>query len=294
MEFDLIQTYFHRQAKHPEIKLGNGDDCALLQSNKVLAFSIDTLAKGTHFTDTISPFDLGYRALAVNLSDLAAMGAKPLAFLLALTIPQEDANWLTEFSKGLFSLADSFQLDLIGGNTTQGPLSITIQIIGELPEGQALKRHSARVGDDIYVTGILGEAAFHLKNAQKLTTPIPRIHFAEKLLPHAHAAIDISDGLTQDLSHILTASKCGALLNFAEIPTKHPLEYALFGGEDYELCFTAPKTAREAIKTLQNSTNTPVSIIGEIIEKPGLWHIENQIWQELPIKGYQHFGAPSQ
>lgn len=275
MEFDLIHKYFHRPSKNPQVLLGNGDDCALIQTNQTLAFSIDTLVYGTHFTDSISPFDLGYRALAVNLSDLAAMGAKPVAFLLALTLPNPDDVWLSEFSRGLFSLADSFSMDLIGGNTTQGPLAITIQIIGTLPQGKALKRSNAKTGDDMYVTGILGLG---------LVKPTPRILFAQALLDLAHAAIDISDGLTQDLSHILAASKLGAVIDLHKIPGSH-----FDQGEDYELCFTAPKATATAIETLATTMNVPLSKIGHIIEKPGLWQIENGQYVKLPIKGYQHF-----
>lgn len=291
MEFNLIQKFFHRPSRQKNILLGNGDDCTLLKSTQILAFSIDTLVQNTHFTDNISPFDLGYRALAVNLSDLAAMGAKPLAFLLALTLPAQDENWLADFAKGLFSLADQYQLDLIGGNTTQGPLAITIQIIGELPQNQALKRSNAKADDDIYVTGTLGEAAFLLKTHNQLLAPTPRIHFAEKLLSLAHAAIDISDSLTQDLAHILAASKLGAEIDYAQIPTQRPVEFALFGGEDYELCFTAPQHNRNAIELLAQSHHVPLSRIGRIITEPGLWHIDKGERIALPIKGYQHFGA---
>ncbi len=280
MEFDLIQTFFQRPAKHRGVILGNGDDCALLQSKHTLAFSTDSLIEGTHFIQNeITPADLGYRALAVNLSDLSAMGASPLAFLLSLTLPHVDEAWLALFSKGLFSLADEYHIDLIGGNTTTGSLAITIQIIGTLPTGKALLRSAAKVGDPIYVTGRLGE---------KKVRPTPRIHFASHLLPLAHAAIDISDGLTQDLSHILNASHCGAVLDLSSLPT-HNLDAALYGGEDYELCFTAPLSEHEALVKMALETNTPLSRIGEIVQKPGLWQVHNQTWTPLKVKGYQHF-----
>jgi len=278
MEFQLIERYFQRQAKRPEVVLGNGDDCALLQSKHTLAISIDTLVEGTHFLQSqIAPLDLGYRALAVNLSDLAAMGAKPLSFLLALTLPQNDQQWLTEFSQGLFSLADSFDCELIGGNITKGPLAITIQITGKLPTGKALKRSGAKAEDNIFVTGTLGVSPVR---------PTPRIDFAAGLLDLAHAAIDISDGLIQDLNHLAQASAVGASLVLPDIPC-HEIEKALYRGEDYELCFTAPPESRAAIETLAKQTNTPLACIGKITTKQGIF--DAQINQAILIKGYQHF-----
>lgn len=286
----MIERYFKRRAKNKAILLGNGDDCALLQSKQVLALSTDTLVAGTHFyTDKISASDLGYRALAVNLSDCAAMGATPLAFLLALTLPAVNDRWLSDFATGLFSLADQFKLDLIGGNTTRGPLAITIQIIGALPDTHALKRSQAKVGDDIYVTGELGEAAYLLKTQDILLPPTPRILFASKLRTLAHAAIDLSDGLSQDLNHILQASNAGAILNLALLPTRRPLEYALAGGEDYELCFSAPLKNRLFIKNLAKTTATPLSRIGKIIAETGLWQIIKGQRQPIEVQGYQHF-----
>ncbi len=270
MEFDLIQKYFIRPASHPSIVLGNGDDCALLHSDQTLAFSTDTLVEGTHFLkDKITPADLGYRALAVNISDLSAMGAKPLAFLLSITLPELNEAWLTEFSNGLFS----WDLDLIGGNTTCGPLAITIHIIGELPKGKSLNRSNAKLDDDIYVTGTLGLAPVR---------PISRIQFAQGLLDLAHAAIDISDGLTQDLAHILNASKLGGVLNIKSIPGR---DFHL--GEDYELCFTAPSKNRELIAAWAKKTKTPLALVGQIVAEPGLREAINNT--PIPTRGYQHF-----
>lgn len=280
MEFDLIRTYFHRPLQNDKIILGNGDDCALLRSNHTLALSIDSLVAGTHFIENaISPFDLGHRALAVNLSDLAAMGATPLAFLLALTLPATNENWLAEFSRGLFSLAEQYALNLIGGNTTKGPLAITIQIIGELPLGKGLQRNAAKIGDAIYVTGNLGRQCIR---------PYPPVTFAARIVDLAHAAIDISDGLSQDLAHVLTASRVGAVLDLQKIPTTN-LDAALYGGEDYELCFTAPPHHEAALQEIARATHTPLTRIGEIIAKPGLWHIHAGKWQALIPRGYQHF-----
>lgn len=273
MEFELIQKFFMRRSQHSHILLENGDDCALLTSNQVLAFSIDTLVVGTHFLPSMAPADLGYRALAVNLSDLAAMGAKPMAFLLSLTLPDINESWLAAFSQGLLHLADSFKMDLIGGNTTRGPLAITIQIIGELPPDKALKRSGAKIEDDLYVTGKLGLRPIR---------PVPRIEFAQRLLDLAHAAIDLSDGLTQDLSHILKASRCGALIDPDLIPGT---DYNY--GEDYELCFTASAENRDKIKELAELTQTPVCIIGKIIQEPGIYNSRTR--EAIAIKGYQHF-----
>jgi thiamine-monophosphate kinase len=274
-EFEMIKAYFYRNTPmRAEIVLGNGDDCALLKSTQNLALSIDTLVLGTHFTDQISPFDLGARAVAVNLSDCAAMGAKPLAFLLALTLPELNAHWLELFSAGLFAQADVFAMPLIGGNTTRGPLSITIQIMGEVE--QAFKRSDAQVGDDIYVSGILGAAALKLS---------PRVDLGLALRGIAHAAIDVSDGLIQDLSHVLDASHCGAALFSKQIPCHDTLEKALYHGEDYELCFTAPIDQRGAIINLSEHLKLPLTRIGHIVAEP-VFLMDNQAIQ---VKGWQHF-----
>lgn len=278
MEFQLIEQHFKRQAKRPEIVLGNGDDCALIRSKHTLAVSIDTLVEGTHFLQNqISPTDLGYRALAVNLSDLAAMGARPLFFLLALTLPTNDQKWLEAFSQGLFSLADPLNCELIGGNMTKGPLAITIQITGELPVGKALKRSGAKAGDSIFVTGTLGVSPIR---------PTPRIDFAAGLLDLANAAIDMSDGLIQDLNHIAQSSAVGASLVLTDIPCRE-VEKALYRGEDYELCFTAPPKNQAAITALAKQTNTPLACIGKITTDLGI--LNAQTGHPILIKGYQHF-----
>ncbi len=274
-EFEMIQRYFYRTSpSRCEIVLGNGDDCALIKSAETLALSIDTLVLGTHFTTAMAPYDIGHRALAVNLSDCAAMGARPLAFLLALTLPEFDAAWLEAFAEGLFCQADLFNLPLIGGNTTRGPLSITIQITGEVQD--PLKRSAAQAGDDIYVSGVLGAAAL------KIT---PRVELGLHLRGLAHAAIDISDGLVQDLSHILDASGFGAKLNSQWIPCYSDLEKALYYGEDYELCFTAAPSARAAVAALSEALSLPLTRIGEITAERA--YLMDQ--KPLAIKGYQHF-----
>ncbi len=274
-EFEMIRQYFYRDTPaRAEILLGNGDDCAVLKSTQALALSIDTLVLGTHFTEDMAPFDLGARALAVNLSDCAAMGAKPLAFLLALTLPVLEPAWLEAFSQGLFAEAAKFNLPLIGGNTTRGPLSITIQIVGEVT--QPLKRSAAQVGDDIYVSGILGAAALKIQ---------PRVELGLALTEIAHAAIDVSDGLIQDLQHILEASQCGAALVSAQIPCHDTLEQALYRGEDYELCFTAPQSMRSRIQTLAQALSLPLTRIGTITQQLDFLLDD----QPVQIKGYQHF-----
>lgn len=281
-EFELIQKYFNLKTEHlPGVVLGNGDDCALFRSTKTLAFSMDTLVLGTHFTQDIAPEDLGYRVLAVNLSDCAAMGATPRAFLLGLTLPQVEEPWLAKFAAGLHALAAQFELALLGGNTTRGPLSITVQIIGELTEGQGLKRSAAQVGDDLYVSGCLGQA---------LLRPQPRVALGKALAPFAHAAIDISDGFSQDLQHILSASGVGAHVFEAHLPHAGSLDEALSRGEDYELCFTAAEADRSRIQQLSQQLNVPLSRVGTIVEGDGML-LENAQGTRRLLKpeGFLHF-----
>jgi thiamine-monophosphate kinase len=288
-EFDLIARYFRRPAPHAA--LGVGDDCALFLSTAgaAIAVSTDTLVCGRHFFSDVAPHTLGHKALAVNLSDLAAMGATPRFFTLALTLPHLDHAWLAAFSEGMFTLADAQGISLIGGDTTSGPLSITITVLGEVPLQQALKRANAIVGDDIWVSGSLGGAALALKHLQKklvlasadfeqlaalLFTPTPRINLGLKLLGVAHAAIDISDGLVADLAHICAASKVAAELDFAAIPQPKitqnvPVESCnqavLSGGDDYELCFTVPMSARQRIAEIAAELALPCTRIGKIV-----------------------------
>lgn len=306
-EFELIKNFFTKPARLTSTHLAVGDDCALLTStaNKALAVSTDVLVEGVHFFKQVDPYSLGYKALAINLSDLAAMGAKPFAFLLSLTLPEADATWLAQFSAGLYACADEYQIDLVGGNTAHGPLNINITVMGEVDQQQALRRDRAKVGDDIYVTGYLGGAALGLQsitsNMSTLNTeqalarfnmPKPQIVLAQKLLGLAHAAIDISDGLAQDLTHILAASKLGATLWLNEVPVfmGSTLELALNGGEDYELCFTAPITHREQIQQLGQQLSVNITRIGRMTDTKELICLDAN-HQEVPIKihGYQHF-----
>lgn len=305
-EFDLIARYFTRPAARAA--LGVGDDCALLQPapGTQLAISSDMLVEGRHFFADVDPFTLGHKALAVNLSDLAACGAKPLAFTLALALPRVDEAWLAAFSKGLLALADAHGCELVGGDTTQGPLNICITVFGEVPvldgKSQALLRSGAKPGDDVYVSGTLGDARLALEALRgavalpadllaqarrRLEQPTPRVALGRALRGIASAAIDVSDGLIGDLQHILRASGAGATLETAlasqlvaacahpdwpasAIDAEKQLEFALAGGDDYELAFTASASAREAVQAAARQAQTPVSRIGRIDAATGL------------------------
>ncbi len=289
-EFDVIATFFTRPTSRAV--LGVGDDCALLapRPGMQLAVSSDMLVSGRHFFADVDPAALGHKALAVNLSDLAACGAQPLAFTLSLSLPHIDPDWLRAFSQGLFALADAHRCELIGGDTTAGPLCISITILGEVTPGQALLRSGARVGDDIYVSGTLGDARVALEALQglralsahqlavlrpRLERPTPRLALGQALCGIASAAIDLSDGLWGDLQHILHRSGVGATLHvplLQPVLQQHGLDYAvaLNGGDDYELAFTAAPADRDIIHALALRTNTPVTRIGQIEEQPGL------------------------
>ena len=301
-EFDLIARYFTRPAKRAV--LGVGDDCALLQPKPgmQLAISSDMLVEGRHFFADVDPRALGHKALAVNLSDLAACGAAPLAFTLALSLPSIDNAWLQSFSNGLWALADQHGCELVGGDTTRGPLNICITVFGEVPRGQALLRSGAQAGDDLYVSGTLGDARLALdallgkislppdmllQTRLRLEQPTPRIALGIALRGLATSAIDISDGLAGDLGHILKASGVGAQVNTAialnliaacahndwaacQFDAEKQLKIVLSGGDDYELAFTAPPAARAAMQAAAAASQTPVTRIGIIQSEPGL------------------------
>jgi thiamine-monophosphate kinase len=315
-EFDVIERYFKRPAR--KAALGVGDDCALIMptAGMQLAISSDMLVEGRHFLSTVHPSHLGHKALAVNLSDLAASGAEPLAFTLALALPRVDEAWLAGFSEGLFRLADAHGCELIGGDTTQGPLNICITVFGEVPPGDALLRHNAQVGDDIYISGTVGDARLALEvfrgtqsldaNAfeqvrARMEQPTPRVQLGMELRAIANAAIDVSDGLLGDLGHILKRSNVGAEINtdwlqaagsfsgslnepthagispwLAALPFNKRLEFALSGGDDYELCFTAPVNQRELVHAAAWESDTPVTRIGRITETSGLVVLDPQ------------------
>jgi thiamine-monophosphate kinase len=306
-EFDLIARYFKRPTQRAV--LGVGDDCALLAPTPGMhmAMSSDMLVEGRHFLSTVEPARLGHKALAVNLSDLAACGAEPTAFTLALSLPRIDEAWLEGFSTGLLQLANDHGCELVGGDTTQGPLNICITAFGEVPPGDALLRQNAQAGDDIYVSGTVGDARLALevfRSTQSLDAkafeavrarmeiPTPRIALGIALRAIANAAIDVSDGLLGDLGHILQRSQVGAQIDttwlqqsntfgedaqaagispiLAQLPWNKRIDFALAGGDDYELCFTAPVHQREMVHAAAWESNTPVTRIGRITEAQGL------------------------
>ncbi|MHB1198297.1 MAG: thiamine-phosphate kinase [Polaromonas sp.] len=325
-EFELIARYFTRPTARAA--LGVGDDCALLQPTPgtQLAISSDMLVQGRHFFADVNPFTLGHKALAVNLSDLAACGATPLAFTLALALPEADEAWLEPFSRGLFALADAHGCELIGGDTTQGSLNICITVFGEVPivkgKSQALLRSGARAGDDVYVSGTLGDARLALEALrgtvslpagllaqarQRMEQPTPRVALGQALRGVASAAIDVSDGLLGDLGHILQASAVGATIDTSIaidliaacacpdwvkgiISLRKQLDYVLAGGDDYELVFTAPVSAREAVLAASRQAGTPVTRIGTIEATPGLRLLDAQ-GQAVPntYASFDHF-----
>jgi thiamine-monophosphate kinase len=301
-EFDLIARFFKRPVRRAA--LGVGDDCALLAPTPgmQMAISSDMLVEGRHFFAKVDPQRLGHKALAVNLSDLGAAGAQPLAFTLALSLPQVDEAWLQGFSQGLFALAEAHGCELIGGDTTRGPLNLCITVFGEVPAGQALLRSGAKAGDDLYVSGTLGDARLGLEAAlghwplpsdlqaacmARLELPTPRVALGMALRGIATSALDLSDGLAGDLGHILNASQVGATLHAdavrsclgahqhpwvqaGHLPDAHWLECTLAGGDDYELAFTAPASEREAVQAAARQAQTPVRRIGQIDAQPGL------------------------
>jgi thiamine-monophosphate kinase len=301
-EFDLIARYFTRPVRRAA--LGVGDDCALLAPapGMQLAVSSDMLVEGRHFFADVDPEALGHKALAVNLSDLAACGARPLAFTLALSLPRVDEAWLAGFSRGLLALADAHGCELVGGDTTQGPLNLCITVFGEVPTGQALLRSGARPGDDLYVSGTLGDARLALeallghaplpaevlaRARQRLERPTPRVALGQALRGIASSAMDLSDGLLGDLSHILKASGVGAHID-THITSNLIAEKAylsggnghfclefirqctLAGGDDYELAFTAPPARRGAVAAASQASGTPVTRIGTVLAEPSL------------------------
>ena len=325
-EFDIIKNYFHLNGEtshQPDwLDTGIGDDAAILNisPDDQQLISIDTLNAGVHFLEQTTPTDIGYKALAVNVSDIAAMGGQPLWFTLAISLPKIDHDWLKDFCTGLSEMANQHAIKLIGGDTTSGPLSITIQIAGKVPAQQALKRSGARPGDDIYVTGSLGDGAAGLSLLQQgeknfnvyqqalidhLHRPVPRVHVGIAIRKNASACIDISDGLAGDLGHILASSSSGAKILGAELhldrlPLSESLQQsglaverqqalALHGGDDYELCFTAPQSERLAIEMISQQVECPISNIGTIIEEQGLYIIDKEQRIAITETGFDHF-----
>ncbi|MGR8934881.1 MAG: thiamine-phosphate kinase [Gammaproteobacteria bacterium] len=311
-EFGLIERFFNRPAyKTAYTRLGVGDDCALLSvpSGYELAITTDTMVENVHFFAGTEPEALGHKLLAVNLSDLASMGAEPIAATLAFTLPRVDEAWLAAFSRGFWSLADRYGVDLIGGDTTQGPLTLNVQALGLVPAGKALRRNSARPGDYIYVTGPLGDAGLGLKimqgyrcedqdgALQRFHRPEPRVEAGLAIAAYANACIDISDGLASDLGHILRHSDVGAVIDWNSLPLSAALSsyiktsgnwtLPLLAGDDYELCFTVPDGKRLALEN--TLAMLKLSCIGRIDALPGLRLHKDGKTMPFDAKGYEHF-----
>lgn len=316
-EFKLIEQYFKRPPATGAVavELGVGDDCALLQvpCGLRLAVTTDTLVEGVHFLPDSDPEALGHKVLAVNLSDLAAMGARPAWFTLSITLPVADPEWLQAFSGGLFQLADRHRMTLVGGDTTRGPLSLTVTAMGLLPEDKALRRSGAKPGDQIYVTGDLGAAGLGLMIAtgevgrvadsdvlDRYLKPTPRVAAGQALLSYATSCIDLSDGLSSDLSHVLRASAVGASIHAVDLPIaatvkqsmgpEESLQMALSAGDDYELCFTVPSSDEAACCDALAALGCPATRIGVIEVDEGLRLLDAKgDTVTVQSRGYQHF-----
>jgi thiamine-monophosphate kinase len=316
-EFELIARHFTKPAANAV--LGVGDDCALVDvtNGMDLAVSTDTMVSGTHFFPDVDPENLGHKALAVNLSDMAAMGATPYWAMLALTLPSVDHAWLTAFAKGFFDLASDFNVSLIGGDTTRGPLTLTVTIMGQVPTGAALRRNGAKAGNDVWVSGNIGDAALAVAHrhgkvvltetdyrdaVMRLYEPTPRVALGQALRGMATSAIDISDGLIADLGHICRLSGVGATVDLGSIPVSEigarhfnneaGLTAIIAGGDDYELCFTAPANSRESIEDLTDVLGVPLTRIGQIKRGKGVSLLGSD---GKPVKidgrGYDHFSG---
>ncbi|MFH7766038.1 thiamine-phosphate kinase [Acinetobacter sp. BSP-28] len=302
-EFSIIDTYFNRKNAN-SVDLGVGDDSALLTPppQQQLVICTDTLVAGRHFPLDTNPHAIGWKSVAVNLSDIAAMGAKPHSILLALSLPQIDHDWLQGFSQGLYDCCDQFGVSLIGGDTTQSPhLTISVTALGWIETGKAVTRSGAQVDDYVCVSGTVGDAAFALQNLghplqKRLDYPTPRCQLGQQLKGLASSMIDVSDGLAQDLGHILKASKVGAILELSQLPISPDLQnltqqqqwqYALAGGDDYELCFTISPQNYE--KLLQQQLDVNISKLGQITQQTELTFVQNGVDHSLQFHGYQHF-----
>ena len=315
-EFDIIRKYFTRPG--PSAVLGVGDDCALVRppTDVMLAISTDTMLEGRHFAAGADPLKLGHKALAVNLSDLAAMGADPRFALLALTLPEANELFLENFSNGFFRIAERFGVELIGGDTTRGPLSITVTVIGEVPPELALRRDGARAGDDIWISGCTGDAALAVANLagrvklapdaraaceERLHAPEPRVELGGRLRGIARSAIDVSDGLLADLSHILEASGVGAEVWLDKVPRSSAVascaqtaiaeECLLAGGDDYELLFSVPPFKRAEIEEVSGDLGLALTRIGIMVPGEAKLELRNARGEPVPFarKGYDHF-----
>jgi len=316
-EFDLIRDYFRdATVQRDDVALGIGDDCALLAvpAGKQLAVSMDTLVVGRHFVADVDPDSLGYKALAVNLSDLAAMGATPAWATLSVTLPDADAGWIKLFMAGFVELAKKHQLSLVGGDTTRGPLSITVQVHGFVEPAHSMRRNAARVGDLIYVSGQLGDAGLALlaqqglyvkqgclsSLKQRLDRPEPRVELGRVAAMHSHCAIDLSDGLGSDLGHICEESNVGALIHLDKLPMSDAVaDYVaesgdwslpLSAGDDYELCMTVPSEQQAAFEAVMQQQDVPVTWIGMIEQGEQVRAMSpNGDVDAYVARGYDHF-----
>ena len=317
-EFEIIRRYFQRQkTRRSDVITGIGDDAAVLHppTDSELVVCMDTLVSGVHFPQNTAAAAVGHKVLAVNLSDLAAMGADPLWATLSLTLPENDAAWLEEFSSGFFQLADRYDVQLVGGDTTRGPLSVTVQVHGSVPRGSAIRRSGAQPGDRIYVTGSLGDAGLALRLGeqadaqlrQRLDYPEPQLAAGQALRTYASAAIDISDGLLADLGHLLEAGQLGATVNIDDLPCSAAFTAALqqcadahpewrhalplSAGDDYELCFTLTPQACEAAENALAAVSVEATVIGVIETATGIRCVDAAGEGYWPVaSGYQHFG----
>jgi thiamine-monophosphate kinase len=312
-EFDLIESIRRRATTRADVILGIGDDAAIVQvpAGKQLVIAADTINRGIHFPDNTAPADIGWKSLAVNLSDLASMGAEPAWCTLSLSLPTGDAAWVDAFLDGFLELAALHRVALIGGDTTRGPLSVSVTVHGFVEPGRALLRSGAHEGDDVWVTGTLGEATAALTQWQagaivdpvlrmRLDRPTPRLAAAARIVAIAHACIDVSDGLLADLQHICVASRVGAEVELDALPALPELVGAFetqrlhaiqaTGGDDYELCFTTPSSSRDEVARITVETNTPITRIGRIVAGQGTRALrsDGREWQP-PSAGFVHF-----
>ncbi len=320
-EFQVIERYFARASEDSRVIVGVGDDAAVVEIRGATAVATDTLVSGVHFPDGLDGNAVGHRVLAVNLSDLAAMGAEPRWCTLALTLPEVDHAWLEAFSQGFFALADEHRVELVGGDTTRGPLSVTLQVLGDVDRDCISGRRGAAVGDDIHVTGTLGDAAAglelvshggsrsgsdsgaaHRTLKSRFLAPTPRVAAGIALRGLVSAAIDVSDGLLADLGHLCRASGCAAAVDVERLPVSPQLRelyslrdaetWALTGGDDYELCFAAPPSRRRAIERAMQACATPVRRIGRLQQGKGVHCRRNGQPMKLPsAPGYSHFNG---
>jgi len=313
-EFELIARYFERPCNDRDVLVGIGDDAAVVRADGALAVAVDTLVAGVHFPAALPADAIGYRALAVNLSDMAAMAAEPRWCTLALTVPDPDETWIAAFAEGLLGLAEAYGVALIGGDLTRGPLTVSVQIIGSVSASGALTRAGGQVGDDVYVTGTLGDAAAGLTLLvepaagrdrasralqERFLRPTPRVSAGRALAGLANAAIDISDGLIADLGHICESSACGAVIDTEHLPLSAEMlslfpsnvaeAYALGGGDDYELCFTAAPARAESIEVALRAIGCPARRIGQLVAGAGVECRRDGERFEPAIAGYTHF-----